>query len=150
MSPPVIPNAKPPWNYHESINQKGEPVVSYFLVGANFSKKTQANLDRTLDHLRDQPKSNWSRPMASPLGDNIYVIRFKDVTGMQLRLFGHFHEPHTAFVLTLTGYEKDDQYVPPDYLQQARTFRNRCNDDFQSRTQPYAQRCRLCQQPSAR
>lgn len=102
-------------------------------------------MDRALDQLRQMPKMHWHKPApASHIGNHTYVIRFTDQTGMQLRLFGHFHDAHAAFVMTFVGHEKDDKYVPPNYQELAQSYRALCSNDFQNRTRPYGNRCEIC------
>ena len=80
------------------------------------SKQGTMNLRRTLEHLRVKPPSAWDRPQASPIGNHIYVIRFKDENRSQHRLFGHHESLYGEFVITLYGLEKDGNYAPPNYL----------------------------------
>jgi len=78
-------------------------VITAFVAGRACSKKAAAKFDRTLDHLVQMDKASWSRPHASPLGDHIYVIRFRDENSAQLRVFGHFEDAEHCFVMTLSG-----------------------------------------------
>ncbi len=135
--------AVPSWNYHEGL-AKDKGIVTEWLISTRMDKKTQANLDRTLDQLRQQPQTNWSRPHASSLGDHIYVIRFKNSTGGQLRIFGHFHLPYGTFAMTLHGYEKDSKYHPPDYQARAKEYKANCDSDFSAQTRMYRDMCDIC------
>lgn len=130
------------WNYHERHDGK-KPVISDWKGRVQVALR--AKLDRALDQLRQMPKSQWHKPApASHIGDHTYVIRFTDQTGMQIRLFGHFHDPHDAFVMTFVGHEKDGKYIPEGYEALAQVHRANCSENFQTATQPYGNRCELC------
>lgn len=130
------------WNYHERHDGKNAVISEW---RNSVQKKVRVKMDRSLDQLRQMPKVEWHKPApASNIGDHIYVIRFTDQTGMQIRVFGHFHDPHEAFVMTFVGHEKDGKYVPSNYQELAQGHRARCSDQFQKRTQPYGDRCALC------
>ena len=134
-----------PWNYHERID-KGTAVITVWISSSHLSKKAQARLERALDQLRHMPKTNWSKPApASNIGDHTYVIRFKDESGTQHRVFGHFHDPHRAFILTLSGYEKDDVYYPRNYQEVAQRHRVSCEAEFHALTRRFRHYCALCQ-----
>ena len=120
---------------------RGKGVVSAFVEGRDCSKKAEAKFDRTLDHLQQSDKTDWSRPHASPIGDHIYVIRFTDENRRQLRIFGHFEDVEHCFVMTLTGGEKDDKYEPSNYDDQAKERRLVVASDFSSSTASYNGRC---------
>ena len=127
------------------LTASGTDKCSVFVK--SLSKKAQANLDRTLDHLQVQPKIEWDRPHASPVGHNIYVIRFKDENRSQWRLFGHFHDPHTSFVVSLHGSERDGVYEPADYVDQCSDNRTVCDQRFDARTRPgLGRECLACAQ----
>lgn len=134
------------WNYHE--RRDGETgVVTTWIAGSHLSVKAQARLERALDQLRQMPKTSWSKPApASNIGDHTYVIRFKDVTGKQLRVFGHFFDAHSAFVMTFTGYEKDDVYYPSNYQEVAQRHRTACDKEFHRATVQFRRYCEICQQ----
>src|SRR4051812_23098902 len=100
----------PSWKFRCYVNARGEDIIDNWLERVSVVGK--ANLDRTLEHLRVQPKDRWSRPHASPLGDHVYVIRFKDQNRTQHRLFGYFDDQHSAFVISVPGIERDDVYEP--------------------------------------
>ena len=68
-------------------------------------------------------KTHWSRPHASSLGDNIYVIRFTDKAGTQHRFFGFFDDNNDRFVICLYGTERDDKYEPSNYVQLTKRIR---------------------------
>lgn len=132
------------WNFHERQN-RGEGVVTTWIEDSKWSLKTRANFDRTLDHLKAQPKQSWSKPSpASKIGNHTYVIRFKDVSSAQLRLFGHFFDAHITFVMTMEGYEKDDVYYPTNYESMAEAHRVTCDKDFPISTLPFEDFCDFC------
>lgn len=132
------------WNYHERLDRDAG-VVTAWITESHLSVKAQANLERTLDQLRQMPKPSWSKPApASNIGDHTYVIRFKDVTGKQLRVFGHFFDEHSAFVMTLTGYEKDDVYYPSNYKELAQRHRTTCGQKFHASTIKFRKYCEVC------
>lgn len=133
-----------PWNFHERY-EDGQKVISDWIEESDWSAKTRANFDRALDQLRSQPKRLWSKPNpASSLGNHTYVIRFKDVTSAQLRVFGHFFDDHQTFVMTLNGYEKDDVYYPKKYESLAQHYRAVCDENFCGATVPFEDRCNIC------
>lgn len=133
-----------PWNFHEQRDRSGA-VITLWISSSHLSKKSQARLERALDQLRHMPKTSWSKPApASNIGDQTYVIRFKDESGMQHRVFGHFHDPHLAFVLTFSGYEKDDVYYPSNYQDVAQRHRLACEADFHACTVKFRHYCALC------
>jgi hypothetical protein len=101
---------------------------------STISKRGLANLDRTLEHLCVQEKTEWSRPHASPLKNSIYVIRFKDENRTQHRIFGHFHGSSNVFVLSQTGIEKDGNYSPTNYLALAESHKLTCDAQLFDRT----------------
>lgn len=128
------------WNIHELIDSSTKVgIITLFFRSC--SKKAQAVFDRTLDHLEQQDKSSWSRPYASPLGNSIYVIRFKDENRSQFRIFGQFNDAQHCFVMTLTGYEKDGEYQPSNYIQKSNTHRNSVQSEFFRETTSYESRC---------
>jgi hypothetical protein len=124
--------AKKAWRFHCFLSERGEDVIDTWHNGV--SKKGRAKLERTLEHLAVQEKTEWSRPQASPLGDHIYVIRFTDENRMQHRVAGHFHADSLAFVLTQPGYEKDDIYHPENFTKLAKSHKSTCDGEFNSRT----------------
>ena len=135
-----------PRNFHERID-RGTGVISRWIDDSKWATKTRANFDRSIDQLRALPKSAWSKPNpASKIGNHTYVIRFKDVTSAQLRIFGHFFDSHHAFVMTLEGYEKDDVYYPKKYEKMADGYRITCDKDFSSTTVPFETLCAICLQ----
>lgn len=131
------------WNFH-FWSRDGRPESPCDMFSPPLSKKARGRLSLSLDHLAQQPKDEWSRPHASPLGDHKYVIRFKDETGGQKRLFGHFYDAHSAFVITLSGYEKDGQYHPSDYGPRCANCKLECDADFTGHTKPVESRCDIC------
>lgn len=103
-------------------------------------------MERAIDQLRQLPKTSWSKPNpASNVGNHTYVIRYTDTSNKQLRVFGHFHDEHTCFVMTLTGYEKDNVYYPNNYQDLAQTNRGSCAGNFSSKTVRFRHYCALCQ-----
>ena len=77
------------------------------------SKKAMANLKRTLEHLAQKRITEWERPHSSSIGNNIYVIRFKDENGTQWRIYGEHELQQQCFVLTCHGTERGSVYDPP-------------------------------------
>lgn len=130
------------WNFHSLKTDKG--AIAGDIWDPALTKRGLASRDRALDRLQQQPKSNWSRPNASPLGDNKYVIRFKDETGLPRMYFGHFYDDHEVFVITLTGHEKNSKYQPHNYLSECSKHQIHCSADFNSTTITYAGRCVIC------
>lgn len=146
----LVPNAEEivqvlhaPWNYHEQLNRT-RGVISHWAEREKISKKAMASLERALDQLRQLPMNRWERPHASKIGDHTFVIRFTDVKRVQLRVFGHFYQPHKSFVMTGTGSEKDYVYTPKNYAQIAADAREVCIQDFARRTKSYLHYCDLC------
>lgn len=138
-----MPLTTPDWNYHERQDKHGRGVIT--LWQTSLGKKAQANLERTLDQLKRMPKQAWSKPApASNIGDHTYVIRFKDVTGLPLRVFGHFFDPHASFVMTFDGYEKDNVYYPSGYEALAQRHRVACDQAFFDSTIRYKHHCSIC------
>lgn len=133
------------WNYHERVDRE-RGVITHWIHKERISKKAQASLERALDQLRPLPIQQWERPHASKIrGDNTYVIRFVDVARVQLRVFGHFYTPHTAFVMTETGSEKNYVYTPENYEDLATGHKNSCDEDFASRTVAFQDYCDTCE-----
>lgn len=132
------------WNFHERQNRDAG-VVTAWIVDSKWSVKTRANFDRTLDHLKAHPKKLWSKPSpASKIGNHTYVIRFKDVSSLQLRLFGHFFDEHNTFVMTMEGFEKDDVYYPKNYESMAEAYRIECDKNCLITTIPFEDFCDIC------
>lgn len=124
--------AAPPWKWYCFKDNRGNDVVNDWL--RKLSGNARGRFARARDQLRDQPKQNWSKPNpASNVGNHIYVIRFKDETSMQHRVFGHFHDPANGFVMTLTGYEKDDVYYPTTYQRDGIGNKSICDQHFATR-----------------
>jgi hypothetical protein len=133
------------WNFHELTGRGGGGVISS--EARSLGVGGEARLDRAIDHLRQLERTNWNRPTASCLGNHIYVIRLKDQSLVQRRVFGHFHAPHEAFVMTLLGHEKDNVYYPHDYEPRAQQHKTDCDADFQGRTRAFRDYCVVCQPP---
>ena len=137
-----------PWNFHCYLTQRGEHATKKWR--AQLTKSGLANLDRALEHLRVQPETAWTRPQASPLGNHIFVIHFRDENRTQWRLFGHFYEPHHAFVTTLGGTERDQQYLPHNYVETCQQRKQSAERDFSFVTEPcLVLPCLACQNPSS-
>ncbi|MFY3697388.1 type II toxin-antitoxin system RelE/ParE family toxin [Achromobacter xylosoxidans] len=98
------------------------------------SPTARANFMRARQQLAHQPMTSWSRPHASPLGNHIYVIRFKDENRTQHRVFGHFEQTDSAFVMSVTGYEKDSVYYPKTYVADVSSARSVCEGNYEKRT----------------
>ena len=144
--PPVLtkPVAIGPWNFHERSQPK-KKVITQWIEETHWSKGTRAQFDRAIDQLRHLPKIHWSKPSpASNIGDHTYVIRFRDVTSAQLRVYGHFFDDHHAFAMTLEGYEKGDEYYPKNYESLVQDYRAYCDADFTTRTAAFEDLCAVC------
>lgn len=100
-----------PWDYRCYVDEKGNNIIIDWL--RNLSPKARQNLKRTLEQLATKPRDAWSRPQASPLGDHIYVIHFRDENRTQWRIYGEHDDGHKCFVLTNFGTERGGQYDPP-------------------------------------
>lgn len=138
------------WNYHERLDRT-DGVISHWIKKEKISAKARGHLERALDQLRSMPKSKWSKPNpASNIGNHTYVIRFRDVGNVQLRIFGHFHDPHDAFVMTFQGHESDDTYYPKNYAELAKNYKTSCGKEFSKHTRAYLHYCEICepQQPA--
>jgi len=132
--------ASPVWNFHER-KDRSVGVIGEWLKGLD--TKARARFERALDQLRQLDKQHWHKPNpASNIGNHAYVIRFTDVSRTQLRVFGHFHDPHDTFVMTFSGHEKDNVYHPDNYEKVAQRHRSNCDKDLFGSTKPY--RCALC------
>ena len=112
--PAVAARTAANWQFRCMLSARGTCVIKPWL--ADISMTGQANLDRSIEHLHPLPQQDWHKPHpASNIGDSIYVIRFKDETRKQHRIYGHFHNSGYSFVMTLDGYEKDGKYYPSKY-----------------------------------
>lgn len=132
---PIVhtPNqSKRAWRFRCFKSVRGEDLIDRW--HGKLSKKAQANLERTMEHLCVQDQSSWDRPHASSLGHHIYVIRFRDENRTQHRIAGHFHSESIVFVLTQPAVEKDDKYEPPNLLDIAKDNKSVCDGDFEGRT----------------
>lgn len=140
----VIASAVSKWNYHER-KSKNVGVITEWIKSSHLTVKAKARFDRALDQLRQLPRTSWHKPNpASVIGDHTYVIRFTEVTGAQIRVYGHFFDPHTSFVMTFDGGEKDNEYYPTDYQNVAQRHRTECDKDLQGKTLPFRQYCSIC------
>jgi len=134
----------PSWNYHERTN-RGEAVITKWLRDSRIDKKAQARFERALDQLQQLPKTSWHKPNpASNIGHHTYVIRFTDASRAQLRVFGHFFDPHSSFVMTFNGHERDNVYYPTNYQVLAQRYRTTCDSGFYTQTSPFSNRCSIC------
>jgi len=134
------------WNYHER-RDRGVAVISHWIEKDKVSIKACASLERALDQLRPMPKTLWSKPApASNIGNHTYVIRFRDVGNVQLRIFGHFYDAHSTFVMTANGTEKDNVYYPTNYAEIAKRYKAACDKEFSSSTVAYLHYCEVCKQ----
>jgi hypothetical protein len=99
------------WTFRCYVHERGKNVVMDWLNG--LSKKAMVNLKRTLEHLAQKPLTAWERPHSSPIGNHIYVIRFKDENSTQWRIYGEHDPSRGCFVLTNFGTERGGVYDPP-------------------------------------
>ena len=115
------------------LDERGGCAIRPWL--AQVSTAGRANFDRAIEHLLPLPQQEWHKPHpASNIGDNIYVIRFRDENRAQLRVFGHARHHDHSFVMTLNGYEKDDTYYPKGYDRTTADNREICNRAHENRT----------------
>ena len=139
-----MPAPREDWNFHERL-EKTKGVVTEWIKESGWSVKTRANFDRALDHLKALPQPSWHKPYpASKLGNHTYVIRFKDISSAQLRVFGHFFSEHHVFVMTFSGYEKGDEYYPANYEEVADGYCKSCGTDFAASTLAFETYCERC------
>lgn len=110
-----------PWNILLLRDEDGRNRLEEWSAGVSLTG--HARRDTTIKFLRAEPQMRWDRPHASSLGNNAYVIRFKDQTGYQHRLFGFFSLVHHAFVICLAGYEVGSKYHPTDYAKRVEKCR---------------------------
>lgn len=121
-------NEGPPWRWRCYCDHRGVDQIDRWL--RNKSVKARAKFQRHREHLAQQPRTEWGRPHASPPGDHIYVIRFADENQTQWRVFGHFHDTGSWFVMTTTGTERDGTYDPKNYAALCLDRRQKCDTDF--------------------
>ena len=112
------------WKFLCYRNASGKNQITPSLTA--LSKTGMMQLRRALEHLSAKPQASWERPHASPAGNHIYVIRFRDENRKQHRLFGHHDLIAPEFVITLYGFEKDGKYEPSDYITISATRRSEC------------------------
>lgn len=136
-----------PKNFHCQKDDRGAHHIKKWR--ADLSKTAKANLDRAMEHLKAQPLSNWERPNASPLGNNIYVIRFKDENRTQWRLYGHIHAEHDCFVASLGGTERGGKYLPANYQSVCEARKSACSGKFSELTEPCLLGCEICTPPTS-
>jgi hypothetical protein len=121
----------PAWRFRCYLKQSGADLIQEW--HGQLSKKGQAHLERTLEHLCVLDQTEWQRPHASALGHHIYVIRFRDENRTQHRIFGHFQGDE--FVMTTTAIEKDNRYEPNNAKEIAYIRRQECLANPDQRTQ---------------
>lgn len=131
-------------NFHERVD-RGKGVIAKWLT-ADVSIAAQGRLEFAMDQLAQLPRQDWTRPHASAMGNHTYVIRFREVGGGQLRIFGHFSAHHSAFVMTFNGYEKDDVYHPSDYEQRTVRYKDACAKEPRKFSVSYRDQCMPCAQ----
>lgn len=124
--------ADPLWKYRCFKDHRGLDVIDPW--HKKLSAAARANFTRARQQLSHQPLTSWSRPHASPLGDHIYVIRFRDENRTQHRVFGHIEQAHTSFVMSVTGTERDNVYSPKTYIKDVGDARNVCGGQYHERT----------------
>lgn len=112
------------WSFRCYCDHRGRNEIFLFLK--SLDRKALMDLRRALQHLRTKKPHYWERPHASPLGNHIYVIRFKSAQG-QFRLVGHHDTKLRAFVITVCGVEKDGKYEPRNYEQLAYQRMEECD-----------------------
>lgn len=117
----------PPWTFYCRMDRGADVIDEWYM---KLQVKARARFTRALDQLRERPLKDWTRPLASSLGDHIYVIRFKDHSSLPHRVFGHFVGDRAAFVMTVTAIEKDYAYIPSNCKDQADRYREIISNDF--------------------
>lgn len=130
--PVTQPALAPPWRFYDLLDKRGlNPIAEH---RSRLSKKARAHLERAIDHLTPLELKDWHKPNpASNIGNHIYVIRFKDESGMQHRIYGHCIPEKGCFVMTHTGYEKGGTYYPSDYEERTAKLRDFVNECFEKR-----------------
>lgn len=124
----IAVQSKKAWRFRCIQSARGVDLIDAW--HNTLSKKARAKLERAMEHLAVQEKTEWSRPHASSLGNRIYVIRFSDENRTQHRVAGHFHGESNVFILTQPAIEKDDQYDPENLLSLAGSLKDDCDDDL--------------------
>ena len=120
------------WEYRLYVTPSGRNDIAKW--DAKLSARARAKRNTNMKFLRDKPATQWSRPSASPISDNVYVIRFKDENGSEHRMFGYHDLQYHAFVICFEGYEKDNVYYPTDYEERVKKFRTEIAGKFDERT----------------
>ena len=110
---PIKPICINPWSFRCYMNNRGDDIIDDWKK--TLSPKGRANFDSILKILKDQPRESWRRPLACGIGDNIFVIHFKDENGSKYRPTGNFLDIYHSFVITTKATEKDGNYIPSDY-----------------------------------
>ncbi len=121
-----------PWVFMLYVSQSGKNEFTAW--NASLSAAGKARRNAALKFLRVQPEQRWARPYASFIGHHGYVIRFKDETGFQHRLFGFFDPTHHSFVISVIGFEQNDVYHPKDYVKRTTERRVDVLADYGQRT----------------
>jgi len=132
LSSAAADQSKRAWRFRCLHSARGEDLIDRW--HKSLSKKARAKLERAMEHLCVQERTEWSRPHASPLGNHIYVIRFQDENRQQHRIAGHFHGSSNIFVLTQPATEKDDEYDPKNLTSIANGFKDTCDNDIDGRS----------------
>ena len=121
-----------PWAFRLYVSESGRNDLNKWDAG--LSEVGRARRSSSMKFLRTEPPQRWDRPHASSLGHNVYVIRFRDQTNFQHRLFGYFDHPNHAFVICVSGFEKDSAYHPDDYVERVDACRLAATVDPRKRT----------------
>ena len=121
-----------PWAFLWYLTDSGRNNLVKWDTG--LSTKAKVNRNTAMKYLRVQPLSRWSRPEASPLGNGLYVIHFKDENSTAHRLCGFIDHEHHAFVICVTIIEKDGKYNPDDYETRTLTAKRKVQGDFNKHT----------------
>lgn len=134
--------------YRCFLDHRFQCVIQPWLL-STVPKKGRIKLQRTLEQLAAQPRSEWSKPNAAFVKNHIYVIRFKDENSTEHRIYGHFTDDSLCFVMTLTGIEKDNVFKPSNYAELAIANKRVCDQDFPTRTEPCFQLAQHRAEPDA-
>ena len=126
---------QPPWTWFCFVDRRGKDVIDAWHAG--LSVVARANFSRARDHLSQLRFELWSKPHpASSIGHHIYVIRFKDESSKQWRVFGHSVASRRAFVMSFIATEKDNVYIPSDSAARAKKHQGIVASDFAKSTCP--------------
>lgn len=124
-----------PWQFLCYITAGGRNDFTKW--DAKLSVKARAKRDVAMRYLRVQPPERWNRPLASSLGNHLYVIHFSDENGTAHRLCGFFDLQNHAFVICVTIVEKDGKYNPQDYEKRTLDARTQVARAFAQHTAPW-------------